>query len=175
MPRLDLIVGPVGAGKSTTLRRLVKEQNYVGIEMDAYLFKSVTQATQGYESKAQFLRAYSKYSSLILPQIWRDITEALRSGRNVAFEFGLMQREARTRFYRLVDTQPCELRVLVLDAPFEERLRRVKKRNITQGGITALRVSDELFEAASRLWQPPQGAELSARKVVFMPSDEVHI
>ena len=166
MPRLHLIVGPVGAGKSTFARALSRERRAIRLTLDewmAVLFRPDRPA-------AGVLEWYGERTERCLEQIWRVACSAIEAGTEVVLEIGLIQRRDRQRFYDRVDASSHELTIYVLDAPRELRRERVAARNLDQGPTFSMVVPPQIFELASDLWQPLDTDECEGREIHFLDS-----
>lgn len=164
MPRLHLIVGPVGAGKSTFARALCRERSAVRLTLDewmAVLFRPDRPA-------AGIVEWYVERTERCIEQMWRVACSTIDAGTDVVLEIGLIQRRDRQRFYDRVDTSGHELTIYVLDAPRELRRERVEARNLAQGPTFSMVVPPQIFELASDLWQPPDADECEGREVHFL-------
>lgn len=167
MAHLHLIIGPVGAGKSTFARQLAREHRAVRLILDdwmATLFGADERPAVGR------IEWYVERTHRCLDQIWK-LTEGLVAvDTNVVLELGLIRSEDRERFYARVDQAGFGLTVYVLDAPRAVRRERVLRRNVEKGETFAMEVPPDFFELASDLWQPPAADECDERDVRFVPS-----
>jgi predicted kinase len=172
MPRIHLLLGPVGAGKSTLAAQLAHEHGAVAFDLDDWmttLFGDDTRPETG------VMGWYVERTQRVTRQIWAVASAILDTGADVVLELGLVQRRARADFLRRVDDSGHELRIYVLDAPRDERRRRVERRNAEQGATFSMVVPSAVFELASDLWEPLDADERRGRDVLFLgpgdPSD----
>lgn len=163
MSRLHLIIGPVGAGKSTFARALAEEHGGVCLTLDAWMAALYGEDERPAGRIAWYQARVERCLSVI-----RELTSQLvAAGTPVVLEIGLIQREARERFYAWVDENAYDLAVYVVDAPREVRRARVLARNEEKGETFSMVVPPEFFEIASDLWEPPAGAEIEDRAIEF--------
>jgi predicted kinase len=157
MPKVHLVEGPVGAGKSTYSAALVLRTNGVHIALDewfAALFSPDRPASD-------VVPWYIQRKERLLALIWSHSRRILASGADVILELGLIQRQSRLTFGRQIQDEGFDLAVHVLDAPLEVRRERVRRRNAEKGSTFAMVVPDHVFEMASKLWEPPDDVECS--------------
>jgi predicted kinase len=166
MPKVHLVEGPVGAGKSTYASTLVLRTNGVHVALDewfAALFSPDRPASD-------VVPWYILRKERLLALIWSHSRRLLASGTDVILELGLIQRQSRVTFGRQVQDEGFELVVHVLDAPLEVRRERVRRRNTEKGSTFAMVVPDHVFEMASRLWEEPDDVERSEYDIVLVPA-----
>ena len=155
MPKVHLVEGPVGAGKSTYAFTLVRQTDGIHVALDewfAALFSPDRPA-------GDFVPWYVARKERLLALIWSHSRRILASGTDVILELGLIQRQSRVAFGRQVQDEGFELVVHVVDAPLEVRRERVRRRNVDKGSTFAMVVPDHVFELASKLWEPPDDVE----------------
>jgi len=163
--QLHLIIGPVGAGKSTFARALGLKHRAVLLILDdwmAQLFGADERPATGR------IEWYLERRDRCFEQIWKLTAALCEVGTRVVLEIGLIRRDERAVFYRRVDDAGYDLAVYVLDAPRSVRRDRVMRRNEERGETFAQVVPLELFELASNMWEPPDDEEASERAVRFM-------
>jgi predicted kinase len=159
---LHLVLGPVGAGKSTFARELVREHRAVSFNLDAWmalLFGADERPASG------VIEWYLERRDRCLELIFRSAEDVLDVGTPVVLEVGLIQRRDRAAFYDRFEGRPLTL--YVLDAPREVRWGRVERRNVEKGGTFAMVVPRHFFELASDMWEPPEADECRGRDVRF--------
>ena len=162
---LHLILGPVGAGKSTFARTLGKQHRAVQLILDdwmAQLFGADERPATGR------IEWYIERRDRCLEQIWKLTAALCEVGTPVVLELGLIRRAEREAFYRRVEDAGYELTVYLLDAPREVRRERVLRRNEERGETFAQVVPPEFFELASDLWEPPDDDEANARSIRYV-------
>ncbi len=162
--QLDLVLGPVGAGKSTFAAALGLRQRALVLVLDDWMAR-----LYGADPRPETDRIgwYLERRDRCLDQLWQVAAAACDVDVPVVLELGLIQRRDRDAFYRRVDDAGYPLLVHVLDAPREVRRERVLRRNVERGPTFAQVVPPEVFELASDLWEPPDEDEVRARAIRF--------
>jgi predicted kinase len=159
---LHLIIGPVGAGKSTFARVLGRQHRAVLLILDDWMAQLYGADER---PKAGRLEWYLERRDRCLEQIWKLTAALCAVGVRVVLEIGLIRRAERAAFYRRVDDAGYELAVYVLDASRSVRRERVMRRNQEQGETFAQIVPLEFFELASDMWEPPDDEEVRERSI----------
>ncbi|MCA9691827.1 MAG: ATP-binding protein [Myxococcales bacterium] len=161
MARIHLIIGPVGAGKSTYALRLADERAALRLNLDewmAALFRPD-------RPSAGVMEWYVERTARCVALIGALARRLIAAGSDVVLEIGLIRRKEREELYRWVEDAGIDLTVYVLDAPRDVRRARVLRRNEEQGETFSMAVPLEFFELASDLWEPPEDDELRGRDV----------
>ncbi len=161
MARIHLVVGPVGAGKSTFAARLGAEHRAVRYTLDEWmadLFRPDRPDTG-------VMEWYVARTTRCIDLIWKQTERTLAAGTDVVLEIGLIQRADRERLYERVDLGRHDLAIYVLDAPRDVRWARVEARNREQGATFSMVVPQPVFELASDLWEPLEDDECEGRVV----------
>jgi len=165
-PRIHLVIGPVGAGKSTFARQLVHQHRAVPLNLDDWM---ATLFSADRPDSSDVMAWYVPRTLRCLEQIWKTTEAVLHSGSDAVLEVGLIQQHQRDAFYARMGPWADALVVYVLDAPREVRRERVLRRNAEQGATFSMVVPPHIFELASDLWQPPDEVECANRSVVWVP------
>jgi predicted kinase len=130
MAHLHLIIGPVGAGKSTFALQLCQEHRAVRLTLDEWMARLFGQDERPAMGRIEW---YVERRDRCIEQIWKLTKELIGVGTNAVLEIGLIQRRDREKFYARVDKAGFGLTVYVLDAPRELRRARVQRRNQEKG------------------------------------------
>jgi predicted kinase len=165
MPILHIIEGPVGAGKTTYANQLGRDLGTPPLVLDAWM----TNLFQADRPEVGLWPWYAERKARCFSQILDLACRALNHGNDAIVELGLIRAEDRDRLYTNLDSEDRQFLVHVLEAPRDERKRRVEKRNVDQGETFAMHVSDEVFEIASDMWEPIGEIERNRR------ADKFHI
>ena len=166
-PRAHLIVGPVGAGKSTFARRLAAERSALRLTLDEWITSLFSPDRPG----QGVMEWYRERAARCIDQIWRVAEASLAAGSDVVLEIGLLTRGERERFYRRVDSAGFDLSVYLLDASRDVRRERVEQRNRSKGVTFSMVVPPAIFELASDLWEAPDERELDSREIHVVRTD----
>jgi predicted kinase len=148
---LHLLIGPVGAGKTTYAQQRIARSPAIHLDVDACmvrLFRDDPRPTDAV--MAWYLERRERCRGLL----WDLALSALRCGTDVFLEFGLLRRVEREAFYERAQAEELALVVYVFDAPRPVRRERVANRNRSSGEHTQI-VPPEFFERASDAWEPP--------------------
>lgn len=166
MPIVHLIEGPVGAGKSTFSSSLSARTKGVHIALDEWFAKLFSPD----RPEGDFVPWYITRKERLLALIWAHSKAVLASGPDVILELGLIQREQRMGFCRMVVNEGYRLMMYELDAPREIRRARVQHRNVHKGPTFSMVVPEAIFEIASNLWEPSDEFEREEYPVEYISS-----
>lgn len=158
---LHLVIGPVGAGKSTFAHQLAHERRAALLILDDWMARLYGADERPATGRVAW---YIERRDRCLAQIWDQTLQLSRLAVPVVLEIGLIQRHDRATFYRWVDDEELPLSVYLLDLDRDTRRARVMRRNEQQATFSRF-VPLEFFELASDMWQPPDDEELLARQI----------
>ena len=167
MAQIHLIIGPVGAGKSTFARKVSEDFKAVRFTLDEWMAVLFGENERPADRAAWYIARTERCLDLI----WRLTLSLLAVGTPVVLEVGLIRREARNRLYGQIDAMACDLVVYCLDADRSIRRERVLKRNIEKGDTFSMEVPLAFFEIASDMWEPPDEIEKADREMRFISTD----
>jgi predicted kinase len=165
MTQLHLIIGPVGAGKSTFGRTLSQELRAVRLTLDDWMATLFGDDERPAEGRVPW---YMERTARCIEQIWSLTRRLVEIDVPVVLEIGLIQRSARHDFYARIDAERLDHTVYVVDADRDVRRERVLTRNRERGDTFAMEVPLDFFELASDLWEPPDDEECGERDVRFL-------
>jgi len=171
MAHLHLVLGPVGAGKSTFARHLSRELRAVRLTLDDWMAQ-----LYGADERPDVGRLawYLERRQRCLELLWQLTVELVTAGTPVVLEPSLIRRHDREVLYARADAAALPHTVHVLDAPREVRRARVQRRNEERGETYAMAVPMAFFEFASNLWEPPDEDECRERDVRFPATGSLH-
>ncbi|MDD9964729.1 MAG: ATP-binding protein [Myxococcales bacterium] len=155
MSTLHLVVGPVGAGKSTFAIDLSRKKRALRLTLDDWMVTLFSPDRPEHD----FVPWYVERARRCVSQIFSIAQEVLAADMDCVLEVGLIQRSERIRFYERIESAGIDYIVYLLDAPREVRRQRVAERNARKGVTFAMEVSPEIFELASDRWEPPDESE----------------
>lgn len=161
---VHLVVGPVGAGKSTYARALCERHGALGLYLDEWMARLFRPD----RPDGDIIEWYSERATRCVEQIWHVARGLTELGHPVVLEVGLIRREQRAVFYQALELAGAAHTVYLVDAPRDVRRARVSRRNVDRGETFVMEVSPELFELASDMWQAPDEGELAARHFVVV-------
>jgi predicted kinase len=164
MSHVHLVIGPVGAGKSTLAAQLSRQQGAVRFTLDAWMARLYGADPRPPDGVPAW---YRERATRCLGQIWEVARTVLDASVPVVLEIGLLQRHERAAFYARLDREARPLTVWVVDAPRDVRRARVERRNEERGETFSMFVPLEVFELASDLWEPPDALEREERALRF--------
>lgn len=118
MPKVTLLCGPAGSGKTTHALKL-ERRGAVRLSMDEAVWDDGWQQDEPPQHRLDELYAGLK----------RDFDEALAHGKDVVVDLSLADRAVRDEWRRLCGAAGVGYELLVFTAPFEVLWQRVKQRN----------------------------------------------
>jgi predicted kinase len=162
--RIHVIVGPVGAGKSTFGLGLAAGGGAVRLTLDEWM----TALFRPDRPDAGVIEWYVERAARCVERIWVVARDIAAVGADVVLEIGLLRRRDREQLYARSAAAGLALTIHALDAPRDVRRERVERRNREQGPTFSMLVPLEFFERASDLWEPLEPEECEGRDVRFL-------
>lgn len=159
---LHLVVGPVGAGKSTFARDAAKRRSAIFLDLDAWMVRLYGQDVRPSDNVVGW---YLERRERVRELLWDTTLDITATGTDVLLEIGLVSLAEREAFYAKAQDEDLALTVYCVDAPRDVRRERVSQRNDSAGELTQI-VPMEFFERASDAWEPPSSAEYQAVSMV---------
>lgn len=161
-PAAILLIGPVGAGKTSYAQCRIARDPAVFFDLDSWmvrLFGDDPRPSGGvldwYQERRERCRAL----------IWDLSSNVLASGSDVVLEVGLLTAREREDFYERLRAQTDSLQILLVDAPRDVRRERVSRRNESGEAFVQI-VPPEFFELASDAWEPPTEREIARWDII---------
>ena len=154
-----LVCGSTGAGKTTYAVRLAEELGAVRFSVDEWMSALFWMDAPQPLDPAWAMQRVQRCAA----QIWRTAVAACKSGVPCVLELGLTTAATRARYVALAREAGLGVKLHAVDAPVEERWRRVEGRNRSQQGPEQLpfEVTREMFDFVESMWEPPTDAELA--------------
>lgn len=161
-PRIHLVCGALGAGKSTYAQRLAVANNAVRFATDDWmqeLFGPDRPTPMSWPwAVERVLRCERRILSVAL--------QILRTGGDVVLELGLMKVADRQRVLAEVSGGDHGVEIHWIETSDDVRRARVAARNTVHGETYAFEVSPAMFDMVERLYEPPTTEELQHAKVI---------
>ena len=167
MVPIHLIVGNVGAGKSTYAAWLASQEHAHVIAVDEWmraLFHPDQPDPPSYHWAIERTRR-------IDVQAVREATRLAALSVPVILDLGFFAREHRTRVRAEIAAAGAASALHILDVPKEERWRRVERRNRERPAGWQFDVDRATFEACETLYEPPVADELMGAVLVISDPD----
>jgi predicted kinase len=163
---LNLVFGPIGAGKTTYAHALARREGAVAFVLDEWGARLFGPDVDGAIEFGWMLERLGRCQAVI----WSTATAVLGAGTSVVLDLGLMRREHRERIRKLAEEAGLPVRWHFVDAPQAVRRARVAGRNETRGETFAHAVTPEMFDLIEGLYEAPAPAELEG--AVLSVSDQ---
>lgn len=142
-PRLYLVCGLPGAGKTTRVRQIVREVNAVALCVDDWV-QDLGKSLVNYEFRW-------KLQAVLL----RHAATLLRHGLSVVIEFGSWQRAEREAIRQVAVREGAAAELHFVHAPLEELAARIRKR----GGPEAEALVVNVLYAYADTFEQPEPSE----------------
>ena len=158
---LNLVFGPIGAGKTTYAHALARREGAVAFVLDewgARLFGPDVQGPLDFQWMVERLRRCDAL-------IWSTAADVLAAGASVVLDIGAMRRADRARIGQIAREKGVSPQWHFVDAPQEVRRARVAGRNTDKGETFVHGVRPQMFELLEGLYEAPAPAELEGALV----------
>lgn len=162
MNTLHLVIGPVGAGKSTFARQRALQTGAVFLDLDHWMVRLFGKDTRPEENVLDW---YLERRERCRALLWDLALDILAASTDVYLELGLVAARERETYYARARAEDLRVTVYLLDAPRDLRRERVAERNRAAGDNTQV-VPLHFFELASDAWQPPSEMEREQVSIV---------
>jgi predicted kinase len=148
--RVLLLCGPVGSGKSSFARALVKGVGAVHLSLDEWMIRLFGRELQRAEHQAKLGACYALL-------IDHAATLAL-SGVTVVLDGGFWHRRLRDGARSKLEARGVEYSLCVFELPDEERWARLERRNAALGEFD-YEITREMFDFFATCYEPPEPDE----------------
>ncbi|MEE9384276.1 MAG: ATP-binding protein [Nannocystaceae bacterium] len=168
MARIHLVVGPVGAGKSTFVAELCSTKTAIALDLDDWMARLFRADRPVHDVMPWYLERVER----CIEQIWSVTESVLANDTDVVLEIGLIRRLDRQALYKRAEEGGHMLVVHVIDAPREIRRARGERRNQERGETFSMEVPPAVFELASDMWEPLDETECEHLTIHRVARDE---
>lgn len=157
MPRLILVCGPTGAGKTSHALALCRDIGAIRFSIDPWMQTLFANDMTSLDYAWMMERVERCYE-----QIWEVAAQILQQGGNVVLDLGFTSKAQRSLFVARAEGLAVEAEVHYLSAPAHIRSQRVKQRNEEKDPtVYAFEVTDEMFNFMEPRFEVPDASELA--------------
>ena len=164
---IHLVLGPVGAGKSTYATELARANDAVRLTLDEWMAELFSPDRPDHD----LVGWYRERAARCVARIFATARAIVHTGTAAVLEIGLLDATSRRQFHTQVRAAGIALEVHVVEASREVRRARVEARNRERGETFAMVVPPAIFELASDMWEPVAPEELAGATVHRVSTD----
>ena len=156
---LHFLVGSTGAGKTTYAIRFCRDVGAVRFSIDEWMSALFWMDSPQPIEPAWSMERVRRCSN----QMWDTALQVAKLGTPCMLEAGFASRSNRSRYATMAVKAGLTVQFHVLDAPVDERWRRVQERNgrpDSQGQLS-FPLTREMFDFTETFWEPPTDEEMA--------------
>lgn len=154
--KLNLVFGPIGAGKTTYAHTLARREGAVPFILDEWGARLFGPNVHGPIEFQWMLERLGRCTALI----WSTAAAVVAAGASVVLDTGLMRRADRECIRQMAEAAGLSPQSHFVDAPQDVRRARVAGRNTARGATFFREVTPEMFDLLESLYDAPEPAEL---------------
>lgn len=156
MPRLILVCGPTGSGKTTYARKISEEIGGIRFSIDPWM-KNLFEK----DLKSLDFEWISERVERCQTQIWEVCQQILRNKGHVVLDLSFSTKRQRSEFFAKAEELGIQPELHVLDVPVDIRKQRVQQRNEEKDpAVYAFEVTDFMFDFMEPKFEVPGDDEL---------------
>ena len=164
---IHLLCGSTGAGKTTYGRRLAEQIGAVRFSIDEWMSALFWMDAPDPFTPAWAMERVERCAGMI----WDTAVEICRADVACVLEIGLTTAARRAQYADLARAAGFAVKLHLVDAPAEERWRRVQARNeAPDADQLPFKLTREMFDFVETMWERPDAAELAALDGVVVDS-----
>ena len=152
VPKVYLITGGTGAGKTTYALKLATEKNGIRFSIDDWMTTLFWMDSPNPISHDWAMERIERAEA----QIWETAQQILEQGGSVILDLGFTKTLHRQKFSHLAQEVGYEASLHWVDIAPDERWRRVQSRNAEKGETFAMDVTREMFDFMEAQWETPE-------------------
>lgn len=145
-PRVYLICGFIGAGKSTFSKKLEEKTGAVRITKDEWLIELF-----GHDPR---IEGYSHYDHVICKLTRRVAFDFAKHGTDVIIDEGFWAKSERDQMKEKIEKLGAECILYYVKASKEDMKARVLNRS-KNPSKDSFEIEEEMFDSYLKFWQPP--------------------
>ncbi len=156
---IHLLCGSTGAGKTTYGRRLAEELGAVRFSIDEWMSALFWMDAPDPFTPAWAMERVERCAAMI----WNTAAGISATGVPCVLEIGLTTAARRAQYADLAREAGFPVKLHLVDAPAEERWRRVEARNTApDADQLPFKLTREMFDFVEAMWERPDAEELAA-------------
>jgi len=155
VPKVYLVTGGTGAGKTTYALKLAAETGGICFSIDDWMTELFWMDSPEPISHEWAMERIGRAEA----QMWETAQQILAQGLPIILDLGFTKAAHRQKFYDLAKAAGYDVSLHWVDISAEERWRRVQSRNAEKGETFAMEVPREMFDFMENEWEAPSSTE----------------
>lgn len=155
---LLLFCGKMGAGKSTTAKKVAIDRNAILIAEDEWLATLYPEQIKSFDD-------YIKFSGQLKPLIKAHVNNILKTGTQVVMDFPANTKRQRAWFNQLALAAEAKIELIYLKENDALCLKQIAQRSIEQPARVAFD-TEQMFYQVSKYFEEPDESENIQCKVI---------